>query len=150
MENKLPDGWKWKELLSIMDYKGGNQPPKKEFIYESKDGYVRLLQIRDFGNKPFPTYVPDSPKLKKVTKRDILLASGYKVVGYKNSLKFSKQQRQAAKLALDIYIYDIRRYIASYLAMSKKLDAIVFTGPVSTNNTIRAMIITRPMPGKPR
>ncbi|MCD4779694.1 MAG: restriction endonuclease subunit S [Candidatus Omnitrophica bacterium] len=74
MENKLPEGWEWKELLSIIDYQGGNQPPKKEFVYEPQDGYVRLLQIRDFGNKPFPTYVPDSHKLKKVSKKDILLA----------------------------------------------------------------------------
>jgi len=73
--------------------------------------------------------------------RDILLASGYKVSGYKNNLKFTKEQRKAAKLALDIYIYDIRRYLASYLAMSNKLDAIVFTGPVAANNTIRAMIM---------
>jgi len=73
--------------------------------------------------------------------RDVLLASAYKVSGYKNSLKFSKEQKKAAKLALDIYIYDIRRYLASYLAMSKKLDAIVFTGPVANNNTIRSMIM---------
>ncbi len=74
MKNKLPEGWEWKELLSIIDYQGGSQPPKKEFIYEPKDDYVRLLQIRDFGNKPFPTYVPDSHKLKKANKGDILLA----------------------------------------------------------------------------
>ena len=73
--------------------------------------------------------------------RNILLASGYKVKGYKSSLKFSKEQKKVAKLALDIYIYDIRRYIASYLAMSKKLDAIVFIGPVAVNNTIRSMIM---------
>ncbi|OGY94264.1 MAG: hypothetical protein A2406_02075 [Candidatus Komeilibacteria bacterium RIFOXYC1_FULL_37_11] len=73
--------------------------------------------------------------------RDVLLASGYKVSGYKNNFKFSKEQRQAAKLALDIYIYDISRYIASYLGMSKKIDAIVFTGPAAANNTIRGMIL---------
>lgn len=73
--------------------------------------------------------------------RDVLLASGYKVLGYKNNFKFSKEQKKVARLALDIYIYDIRRYIASYLGMSKKIDAIVFTGPVATNTTIRSMIM---------
>ena len=42
---------------------------------------------------------------------------------------------------MDIYIYDISRYIASYLGMSKKIDAIVFTGPAAANNTIRGMIL---------
>lgn len=73
--------------------------------------------------------------------RDVLLASGYKVSGYKNRLKLTKEQRRAAKLALDVYIYDIRRYLASYLAMSKKLDAIVFSGPAGLNPTIRSLIL---------
>jgi type I restriction enzyme S subunit len=57
-----------------MDYEGGSQPPKKVFIYKPNDGYIRLVQIRDFGDKPFPTYVPDSPRLKKVKKEDLLVA----------------------------------------------------------------------------
>ncbi|MCD4760336.1 hypothetical protein K8R42_00375 [bacterium] len=73
--------------------------------------------------------------------REVLLAAGYRVAGYKSSLKFSKEQKQAAKLALEIYIYDIKRYLASYLAMSKKLDAVVFTGAVGANSNIRNLII---------
>lgn len=70
----LPKGWVWTKMLTIIDYEGGSQPPKKQFIYEPKQGYVRLLQIRDFGKNPFPTYVPDSKKLKKAKKDDLLLA----------------------------------------------------------------------------
>jgi type I restriction enzyme S subunit len=62
------------KMLDVLDYEGGSQPPKKEFIYEPRSGYVRLIQIRDFGDKPFPTYVPDNRRLKKVTKDDLLLA----------------------------------------------------------------------------
>jgi type I restriction enzyme S subunit len=74
MSDKLPQGWVWAKMLDIVDYEGGSQPPKKEFIYESRQGYVRLMQIRDFGDKPFPTYVPDSKRLKKATRDDLLLA----------------------------------------------------------------------------
>jgi type I restriction enzyme S subunit len=70
----LPKGWKHVYMLDILDYQGGSQPPKKDFIYEPKEGYVRLIQIRDFGDDPFPTYVPDTSRLKKVTKDDLLLA----------------------------------------------------------------------------
>jgi len=74
MSDELPKGWVWAKMLDILDYEGGSQPPKKEFIYEPRDGYVRLMQIRDFGDKPFPTYVPDSKRLKKATRDDLLLA----------------------------------------------------------------------------
>lgn len=71
---ELPQNWVWTKMLDMLDYEGGSQPPKKEFVYEPRIGYVRLLQIRDFGDNPFPTYVPDSPRLKKATCDDLLLA----------------------------------------------------------------------------
>lgn len=74
MENKLSEGWTLKKMLDVVDYEGGSQPPKKYFIYQPKKGYVRLLQIRDFGKNPFPTYVPNSKRLKKVSEDDILIA----------------------------------------------------------------------------
>jgi type I restriction enzyme S subunit len=74
MSDELPQGWVWAKMLDVLDYEGGSQPPKKDFVYEPRDGYVRLIQIRDFGDKPFPTYVPDSRRLKKVNKDDLLLA----------------------------------------------------------------------------
>lgn len=74
MSGDLPKGWVWSKMLDVLDYEGGSQPPKKEFIYEPRKGYVRLLQIRDFGDKPFPTYVPDSRRLKKARSDDLLLA----------------------------------------------------------------------------
>jgi len=119
-----------------MSTRSGDLPPSVIFYLVSEVG-MSLAKISEILNKK--AGLLGLAGLADL--RDILLASGYKVAGYRNSLKFTKEQRQAAKLALAIYIYDIRRYIASYLAMSKKLDAIVFTGPVATNNTIRAMIV---------
>ena len=72
--------------------------------------------------------------------RDVLVAAGWRVPGYKTKSKFSVQQRKQAKLALEIYLYDIRRYLASYIGMSKKLDAIIFTGKVGVKSaTIRRL-----------
>ena len=70
----LPQNWVWTKMLDMLDYEGGSQPPKKVFVYQPRIGYVRLLQIRDFGDKPFPTYVPDSHRLKKANRDDLLLA----------------------------------------------------------------------------
>lgn len=60
-------------LLEICDFVGGSQPPKSDFIDNPKDGYVRLLQIRDFENNKKAIYIPDSKGLKKVSKNDVLL-----------------------------------------------------------------------------
>jgi len=46
-------------------------------------------------------------------------------------------------LALGVYVYDIRRYLASYVGMSKKLDAIVFTGAVGINSPIIRRMVMR-------
>jgi acetate kinase len=119
-----------------MSTRSGDLPPSVVF-YLASQAKMSLASINDMLNKRAGLLgLAGMSDL-----RDVLLASGYKVAGYKNSLKFNKNQKQAAKLALNIYIYDIRRYIASYLAMSKKLDAIVFTGPVANNNIIRSMIM---------
>jgi len=66
-------GWETVIFTQVYDIQGGTQPPKSEFVYEPTDGYVRLLQIRDFGKKPVPTFVLKSKKLKTCKKQDLLI-----------------------------------------------------------------------------
>jgi type I restriction enzyme S subunit len=74
MENKLPRNWVLLPFTEIFDINGGTQPPKAVFINAPKEGYIRLLQIRDFGKKPVPTYIPDTGKLMTCINDDILIA----------------------------------------------------------------------------
>jgi len=74
MEKKLPKGWLKLNFTDLLDIKGGNQPPKSQFINEPQEGYVRLLQIRDFGNKPVPTYVPIKQNQLECNEDDVLIA----------------------------------------------------------------------------
>jgi type I restriction enzyme S subunit len=71
--SQLPQGWEVKKFTDVFDINGGTQPPKSEFISEPKEGYIRLLQIRDFGAKPVPTYIPDNGKRRICTENDILI-----------------------------------------------------------------------------
>lgn len=73
-EVKLPIGWKMESFTSVFDISGGTQPPKSNFIYEPKQGYIRLLQIRDFGEKPVPTFIPQKKTLKTCKEEDVLIA----------------------------------------------------------------------------
>ena len=70
------------KLLDVCDFQGGTQPPKDEWVSEPKDGYIRMLQIRDYtqGDEKFIEYVLDNGKLHKCTEEDIML-SRYGYIG---------------------------------------------------------------------
>lgn len=72
--SELPDNWTSTKFMDVLDIQGGTQPPKSTFQYEPQDGYIQLLQIRDFGERPVPTYIRDTNALKKCTEQDILIA----------------------------------------------------------------------------
>lgn len=74
MENNLPKGWVKVNFTDVLDVQGGTQPPKSTFVYSPRQGYIQLLQIRDFGEKPHPTFIPIKSTLKFCKKDDILIA----------------------------------------------------------------------------
>jgi type I restriction enzyme S subunit len=69
----VPSGWKVLPFLEACDMLGGAQPPASTFIEEPREGYVRLLQIRDFSTDAHKTYIPHTTKLKKADEDDILI-----------------------------------------------------------------------------
>ena len=71
---KIPRGWQIKKLTELMSYAGGQQPPASEFVYEPKDGYIRLVQIRDYETDKYATYIPTSKKNKLCNDHDIMIA----------------------------------------------------------------------------
>ena len=71
---KVPDNWCWTWMTSIIDVKGGNQPPKSKFSEVMQEEYVRFIQIRDYSRNDRITYVPKTKNLTEVTKDDILIA----------------------------------------------------------------------------
>jgi len=73
-QDKIPKHWEIKKLGEVLDIQGGSQPAKSNFIYEPKDGYIQLLQIRDFGEKGHPTFVPKKLVTKFCKRDDILIA----------------------------------------------------------------------------
>ena len=65
--------WETVKLGDVCKFQGGSQPPKKDFIHEESDGYVRFIQIRDFKSDKNITYIPVSKKNKLCNKKDILI-----------------------------------------------------------------------------
>ena len=64
------------KLVDVCDFKGGSQPPKEQWKTEYRDGYIHMLQIRDFTQSESvrPEYVKISRTLKLCKKEDILIA----------------------------------------------------------------------------
>ncbi|MEK4126947.1 restriction endonuclease subunit S [Anoxybacillus sp. FSL W8-0382] len=71
---QVPENWTYFYFTSILDIQGGTQPPKSQFINEPKEGYIRLVQIRDFASDDYLTYIPYTNKLRLIEEEDILIA----------------------------------------------------------------------------
>lgn len=69
----MKSNWQTKKLGEICNFQGGSQPPKSNFIFTPRKGYVRFLQIRDFGSDKHITFIPESNKNRYCNEDDILL-----------------------------------------------------------------------------
>lgn len=67
---------KYYKLCEVCDFQGGTQPPKEEWSFDLKDGYIRMLQIRDFtqSERTTPEYIKVTNSTKTCKADDILIA----------------------------------------------------------------------------
>ncbi|MDD4304846.1 MAG: acetate/propionate family kinase [Patescibacteria group bacterium] len=73
--------------------------------------------------------------------RDVMILNGYKIKNYKTHIIKSDNNKKLAKLALNMFIYKIQRYISSYITLMPNIDAIVFSGGIGERNAdIRKLI----------
>lgn len=73
--------------------------------------------------------------------REVLVAAGYKVPGFKNK-KVSAEKKKLAKIALQVFVYRIKKYLGAYAVILGKVDAIVFTAGIGERNkTVRDLIV---------
>lgn len=70
---KIPATWNVKHLLDVVSWESNSQPPKSEFIYTPREGYIRFIQNRDYDSGEYKTYIPLSSNLSIATKFDILM-----------------------------------------------------------------------------
>ena len=61
------------KLTDVVNFIGGSQPPKSIFSDEKKDGYIRLIQIRDYKSDDYIVYIPKDSTKKFCTEDDIMI-----------------------------------------------------------------------------
>ena len=110
LNRPIPKDFEVKNLLDIIEWTSGAQPPKSTFIYEYKEGYVRFIQNRDYQSNSHITYIKDSTKNKICNEFDIMmdkygeagkvrfgLSGAYNVAMSKISVKIDNTQEYVRK-----------------------------------------------------
>jgi len=69
----MREGWKIVPFGNVCEISGGSQPPKDNFIYEPREGYIRLIQVRDYRTNKYITYIPKKKAKKFCTATDIMI-----------------------------------------------------------------------------
>ena len=69
----MREGWKILPFGEVCEISGGSQPPKSNFIYEAREGYIRLVQVRDYRTDKFITYIPKDKAKKFCSTTDIMI-----------------------------------------------------------------------------
>ncbi|MEZ4772698.1 MAG: restriction endonuclease subunit S [Bacteroidia bacterium] len=69
----MKKGWEIKDFVDVCTLVGGSQPSKDDFIYEPKDGYIRLIQVRDYRTDKYITYIPKEKAKRFCTREDIMI-----------------------------------------------------------------------------
>ena len=117
------------KLTDICDFQGGSQPPKQEWSFDEQEGYIRMLQIRDFtqSGRVTPEYIKISKSTKICEADDILIARYGASLG-----KILTGLAGAYNVAIMRTIPDINRiqkkYLYYYLKSSYFQNAILNVG----------------------
>lgn len=73
LKREIPKGWNASNILDVVNWVGGAQPPKSTFIYEPRNGYVRFIQNRDYADDNYKTWIPESKGNKICDRLDIMM-----------------------------------------------------------------------------
>ena len=134
----IPATWVWCGHNSILDISGGAQPSKSYFETTPRPNYVRLYQIRDYGESPVPIYIPINFASKQTEKGDILLA---RYGGSLGKVFHAEQGAYNVAMAKVIFKFDnlIYKEFAFYYYLSDlyqgKLKEISRTAQAGFNST---------------
>lgn len=68
-----PATWILKRFDEAIDLIGGSQPPKAVFSDVEQEGYVRLIQIRDYKSDKYKTHIPRDLARRFCTRSDVMI-----------------------------------------------------------------------------
>jgi type I restriction enzyme S subunit len=69
----MMNNWNVKKLSEVCDFEGGSQPAKTFFSNVEKEGYIRLIQIRDYKSDKHIVYIPRDKAKRFCEENDIMI-----------------------------------------------------------------------------
>ena len=113
LKRNIPIGWRVIPFLEVASWESNSQPPKSEFIYEPKDGYIRFIQNRDYDSSAHKTYIPLTKSLSIVDRYDILMDK----YGDAGAVRYGIEGAFNVALGkINVHDKNHREYVRSFLA----------------------------------
>ena len=113
LKRYVPIGWRVVPLLKVANWESNSQPPKSEFIYKPREGYVRFIQNRDYGSSAHKTYIPLTKSLSIVDRYDILMDK----YGDAGAVRYGIEGAFNVALGkINVHDKNHREYVRSFLA----------------------------------
>ncbi len=75
--------------------------------------------------------------------RELLIKAGYDVPNFKIKGRVTKKEKELAKLTLEIFIYNIKKYIGAYSIILDNVDGLVFTAGIGERSAIVRRLILK-------
>lgn len=133
----IPEGWNVEHLNNLFNFVGGSQPPKKEHIYEYKEGYVRFIQNRDYsGNNNHLTYIKESTRNKVCNKYDIMMDK----YGEAGKVRFGIEGAYNVALAKIDTDLKYREFLRRYFEQKQIQNYILNSSQASTRPSVNASV----------
>ena len=112
-KHKIPANFTVIPFLDACFWETNSQPPKSQFIYEERNGYIRFIQNRDYDSDSYKTYIPLTKSLSIVNEFDILMDK----YGDAGKVRYGIEGAFNVALAkIGVNEPNMKEYIRSYLS----------------------------------
>lgn len=116
--------WKSMKLSEVCSFEGGSQPAKVFFSDVEKEGYIRLIQIRDYKSNNHIVYIPRDKAKRFCDEQDIMIGRyGPPIFQIMSGLKGAYNVALMKAIPYEDII--TRRYLYLFLKYSKIQDYII-------------------------
>jgi len=129
----------------VMGTRGGDMDPSIPLFLAKKEG-LTLEEIDNIFNKK--SGLVGLTGMNNIDMREVLYLAGYPVSDFDGAhldKKYNSGElallKKKCKLAIDVFVYRVKKYIGSYYAILGRVDAIIFMAGIGERSqTIRELI----------
>lgn len=131
----------------VMGTRTGDMDPSIPLFIAEKEG-LSLKEVDTLMNKK--SGLIGLTGMGNVDMREVLFLGGYPVSDFDGTYLFEKYQgeeletiKKRCKLAIDVFVYRVKKYIGSYFGILGKIDGLVFMAGVGERSAVIRDLVTK-------